>query len=62
MRTFTASELANMTNFELSALYAEIRQELEQARPNSYRHEMLSIALDQIRRAFAAPRIKPPGM
>jgi hypothetical protein len=62
MRTFTTAELARMTNSELSELYAEICQELERARPDSYRHEMLLITLDQIRRAFAAPRIKPPGM
>ena len=62
MRVITASDLANKTNFELTALYAEIREELERTRPNSYRHEILSHSLDNIRRAFAAPRIKPPGM
>lgn len=62
MRVITASDLANKTNFELTALYAEIREELERTRPNSYRHEILSQSLDNIRRAFAAPRIKPPGM
>lgn len=62
MRIITAAELANKTNFELSALYAEVLQELEQARPGSYAHEMLSISLENIRRAFAAPRIKPPRM
>lgn len=62
MRLITASELAKMTNFELSALYASVREELERTNPDSYEHDVLTTALENIRRAFAAPRIKPPGM
>ena len=62
MRVITAAELINKTNFELTALYAEVRQELENVRPGSYREEILLISLENIRQAFASPRIKPPKM
>lgn len=62
MKYITASELAGKTNFELSALYARLKQELAGVEPGSYEHEMLSISLDNVRRAYAAPKLKPPGM
>ena len=62
MKLITAADLANKTNFELSALYAQIKEALAQAEPDSYEYEILCLSLDNIRRAYAAPRIKPPGM
>jgi hypothetical protein len=54
MKLITAAELANKTNFELSALYARVKEELERTTPGSYEHEVLATSLDNIRRAFAA--------
>jgi hypothetical protein len=62
MKLITASELANKTNFELSALYARLKEELAGVDPDSYEYEILCISLENIRRAYAAPRFKPPGM
>lgn len=62
MKLITPAELANKTNFELSALYARIKQELEVTDPDSYEHGVLTASLENILRAYRAPRIKPPGM
>lgn len=62
MRAITPAELARKTKFELSALHARIKEEMEGLDPSSYEYEVLAASLDNIRRAFAAPRIKPPGM
>lgn len=62
MKLITASELSGKTNFELSALYARLKDELTRVKPDSYEHEILSISLENVRRAYAAPRFKPPGM
>ena len=66
MRAITAAELAHKTKFELSALHARIKEKMEGLDPNSYEYEVLAASLDNIRRAFAAPKvrpaIKPPGM
>ena len=53
MRVITAAELANKTNFELSALYARVKEELERSIPGSYAHEVLSQSLYNICRTFA---------
>lgn len=62
MRVITQSELANKTRFELSALYERLKREMEELDPNSYEFEILAHSLDNIRKAFTAPRFKPPGM
>jgi len=62
MKLITASELSGKTNFELSALYARLKEELTKVEPNSYEYEILSISLENIRRSYVAPRFKPPGM
>ena len=62
MKFITASELAGKTNFELSALYARIKEQMATVEPGSYEHDMLSMSLDNVRRAYAAPKFKPPGM
>ena len=62
MRVITPSELANKTKFELSALHERVKREMEGLDPNSYEFEILAHSLDNIRRAFAAPKIKPPEM
>jgi hypothetical protein len=62
MRLITASELADKTNFELSALYARIKAEMDRTEPNSYEYDVLAASLENIRRAYAAPKIKPPAM
>jgi hypothetical protein len=60
MKIITAAELASKTGFELSALYARIREELGRTEPGSYDHEILSVSLDNIRRAFASRRTSGP--
>jgi hypothetical protein len=62
MKAITLAELANKTNFELSALYAQIKEEMEGTDPNSYEYGILATSLDNILRAYKVPRIKPPGM
>ena len=62
MKLITAADLVNKTNFQLSALYAKLREDLSYTEPGSYEHEILSKSLENIRRAFAAPKFKPPGM
>ncbi len=62
MKFISTSELAGKTNFELSALYARLKAELAGVEPGSYEHDMLSASLENVRRAYAAPRLKPPGM
>ena len=63
MRVITAAELVNKTNFQLSALYARLKEELGRTEPGSYEHEILSISLANVRRAYTtAPRFKPPGI
>jgi hypothetical protein len=62
MKIITASELANKTRFELSALYARVREELEQTEPDSDAHACLVTSLENIRRAFTAPKFKPPSI
>ena len=60
MRLITASELAGKTNFELSALYASIIEELGRAAPGSHEYEVLAISLDNIRRTYAARQTRGP--
>ena len=63
MKVITAADLANKTNFQLSALYARLKEELGRTEPGSYEHEILSISLENVRRAYTtAPKFKPPGM
>ncbi len=63
MRLITASELVNKTNFQLSALYARLREELERTEPGSYDYDILCMSLENVRRAYATtPKFKPPGM
>lgn len=54
MKLITAAELATKTTFELSALYASVKLELQRTEPGSYEHEVLATSLDNIRRAFRA--------
>lgn len=58
----TAAELAGKTNFELSALYARLKEELAMVQPDSYEYDILCMSLENVRRAYAAPKFKPPGM
>jgi hypothetical protein len=62
MRVITAADLANKTNVELSALYARIKEELARTKPDSYEHEVLSLSLDNIRRAFVARVAQAPKL
>ena len=62
MKPITASDLAGKTNFELSALYARLKEALTMVEPGSYEHDVLTISLENVRRAYAAPRPKAPGM
>ena len=61
-RLITSSELVGKTEFELTALYEQVRLELEHVEPDSYEHDILSASLANIRRAFFAAQIKPPRM
>ena len=63
MKLITAADLVNKTNFQLSALYARLKEELGRTEPGSYEHEILSISLENVRRAYTTtPKFKPPGM
>jgi hypothetical protein len=62
MRVITAADLATKTNVELSALYARVKEELERTEPGSYEHEILSLSLDNIRRAFVARVARGPKL
>ena len=62
MISITPAELANKTNFELSALYAQIKEEMEGTDPDSYEYGILAASLDNVLRAYKVTRIKPPGM
>ena len=60
MRQITPAELANKSGFELSALYARVKEELSRTEPGSYEYEVLAASLDHIRRAYAARRTIGP--
>ena len=62
MRLITSAELANKTNFELSALYARVKEELGRTAPDSYEHDVLAASLENIRRAFAARQPRAPKL
>ena len=63
MKLITPADLVNKTNFQLSALYARLKEELGHTEPGSYKYEILSMSLENVRRAYTtAPKFKPPGM
>ena len=62
MRLMTASELADKSLSQLSALYRMISDELAETEPNDSERENMIASLTNIARAIAALRLRAPHM
>jgi len=60
MRLIIASELANKSQSQLSALYRLVYEELMATEPDSIERANARASLDNISRAIAALRLKAP--
>ena len=62
MKLITASELAHKTLAQLGALYRMVSDELAQTEPCSPERANMIATLENISRAIAALRLRPPHM